>query len=125
MRLCVAIGKAARNGTVSPGVGDGCGDRLARCDEHPPNPNAPSPLLRPLRPQVQFLRSARGMGGIISATTFGDTTAFYRAYFAAVERAVTAARQAAGAPLPAPLPLARVGRGAAAAERGAAPASKD
>lgn len=78
-----------------------------------------------LRPQVQFLRSARGMGGIISATTFGDTTAFYRAYFAAVERAITAARQAAGAPLPAPLPLAHVGRGAAAVERGAAPASED
>lgn len=33
--------------------------------------------------QVQFIKSALGVGGIISGTTFSDTTAFYKEFLRA------------------------------------------
>ncbi|GLC49964.1 hypothetical protein PLESTB_000327600 [Pleodorina starrii] len=54
--------------------------------------------------KVNFIKRAMGVGGIISATTFRDSTAFHTAFLASVEAAIIGLRQRTGAPLPAPLP---------------------
>ncbi|GIL50172.1 hypothetical protein Vafri_6303 [Volvox africanus] len=54
--------------------------------------------------KVNFIKRALGVGGIISATTMSESTAFFRAFIDNVEAHIVAIRQQAASPLPAPLP---------------------